>query len=186
MPWGTRGGVMGIQPMADVDLIRHAYVLPERQGQGVGTELLRHLRGTTGAAHPRGHMGGRRVGDPVLHPQWLSAGVTRAQDDAAPDVLGHPRAAGRDLRRPRRPAVRGLSSRREPHMGVDGQSGHTSVRSASQVGRIIGDPVGRSTECSLRGRWMSRLVRSLLVLSLIVTAWERHPPPRSRPRRSGS
>ncbi len=51
--WGSDAGgelvgVMGIQPMADVDLIRHAYVLPERQGQGVGTELLRHLRGTTG------------------------------------------------------------------------------------------------------------------------------------------
>ena len=40
-------GVMGIQAMRDVDLIRHAYVLPECQGQGVGGALLRHLRGTT-------------------------------------------------------------------------------------------------------------------------------------------
>jgi GNAT superfamily N-acetyltransferase len=42
---GALVGVMGIQPVRDVDLIRHAYVLPRVQGQGVGTELLRHLRG---------------------------------------------------------------------------------------------------------------------------------------------
>lgn len=36
-------GVMGIQTVRDVDLIRHAYVLPEAQGRGVGGALLRHL-----------------------------------------------------------------------------------------------------------------------------------------------
>jgi GNAT superfamily N-acetyltransferase len=36
-------GVMGIQPVRDVDLIRHAYVLPESQGRGVGGALLEHL-----------------------------------------------------------------------------------------------------------------------------------------------
>jgi GNAT superfamily N-acetyltransferase len=35
-------GVMGIQPLRDVDLIRHAYVLPAAQGRGVGSALLRH------------------------------------------------------------------------------------------------------------------------------------------------
>lgn len=38
-------GVMGVQPMRDLDLIRHAYVLPDRQRRGVGAALLRHLRG---------------------------------------------------------------------------------------------------------------------------------------------
>jgi GNAT superfamily N-acetyltransferase len=38
-------GVMGIQPVRDVDLIRHAYVLPEAQKRGVGGALLAHLRG---------------------------------------------------------------------------------------------------------------------------------------------
>ena len=47
--WGSEDdgdliGVMGIQPVGDVDLIRHAYVLPGRQGQGVGGALLAHLR----------------------------------------------------------------------------------------------------------------------------------------------
>ena len=42
---GALVGVMGIQDVGEVDLIRHAYVLPERQGQGIGGALLRHLRG---------------------------------------------------------------------------------------------------------------------------------------------
>ena len=36
-------GIMGIQPVRDVDLIRHAYVLPESQGRGIGSQLLHHL-----------------------------------------------------------------------------------------------------------------------------------------------
>ncbi|MBV8218402.1 MAG: GNAT family N-acetyltransferase [Solirubrobacterales bacterium] len=36
-------GVMGIQRVRDVELIRHAYVSPGRQRAGVGSELLRHL-----------------------------------------------------------------------------------------------------------------------------------------------
>jgi GNAT superfamily N-acetyltransferase len=36
-------GVMGLQPVAGVELIRHAYVLPGQQGRGVGTAMLRHL-----------------------------------------------------------------------------------------------------------------------------------------------
>ena len=37
-------GVMGIQQMTGVDLIRHAYVLPGSQGHGIGSALLKHLR----------------------------------------------------------------------------------------------------------------------------------------------
>lgn len=40
---GTLVGVMGVQPSGDVDLIRHAYVLPEYQGYGIGGALLGHL-----------------------------------------------------------------------------------------------------------------------------------------------
>ncbi len=41
-------GVMGIQPVQDVTLIRHAYVSPAAQGQGIGGALLAALdaRGT--------------------------------------------------------------------------------------------------------------------------------------------
>jgi GNAT superfamily N-acetyltransferase len=41
---GVLVGVMGFQPVHDVDLIRHAYVLPGSQGRGVGGVLLAHLR----------------------------------------------------------------------------------------------------------------------------------------------
>lgn len=37
-------GVMGIQTVDDVELIRHAYVLPDHQGAGIGGALLAHLR----------------------------------------------------------------------------------------------------------------------------------------------
>ncbi len=40
---GALVGVMGIQPVADVILIRHAYVRTACQNRGVGGELLGHL-----------------------------------------------------------------------------------------------------------------------------------------------
>lgn len=40
-------GVMGIQPVKDVTLIRHAYVRTEKQGQGIGGKLLTHLYNMT-------------------------------------------------------------------------------------------------------------------------------------------
>jgi GNAT superfamily N-acetyltransferase len=41
---GSLAGVMGIQSVRDVDLIRHAYVLPSSQRRGIGGALLGHLR----------------------------------------------------------------------------------------------------------------------------------------------
>jgi GNAT superfamily N-acetyltransferase len=41
---GELAGVMGIQRVGDVELIRHAYVLPQHQGAGIGGALLDHLR----------------------------------------------------------------------------------------------------------------------------------------------
>ena len=42
---GELNGVMGIQPVKDVTLIRHAYVRTKRQKAGIGARLLAHLRG---------------------------------------------------------------------------------------------------------------------------------------------
>ena len=47
---GALVGIMGVQPVRDVDLIRHAYTLPERQGRGVGGALLEHV--TSHSARP--------------------------------------------------------------------------------------------------------------------------------------
>ena len=45
--WELNGeliGIMGVEPIKDVTLIRHAYVLPQRQKQGIGDKLLNHLK----------------------------------------------------------------------------------------------------------------------------------------------
>jgi GNAT superfamily N-acetyltransferase len=41
---GRLAGVMGFQSVRDVELIRHAYVLPSSQRRGIGGALLGHLR----------------------------------------------------------------------------------------------------------------------------------------------
>jgi len=48
--WEVEGelvGVMGIEPIKEVTLIRHAYVLPQYQNQGIGRRLLDHLKSLT-------------------------------------------------------------------------------------------------------------------------------------------
>jgi GNAT superfamily N-acetyltransferase len=44
---GALVGIMGIQRVGDVDLIRHAYVSPGSQRDGVGGALLEHLAHST-------------------------------------------------------------------------------------------------------------------------------------------
>ncbi|MBA7613578.1 hypothetical protein ES703_20829 [subsurface metagenome] len=46
--WEVNGelvGVMGFEPVKDVTLIRHTYVLPQWQRQEIGSKLLHHLKG---------------------------------------------------------------------------------------------------------------------------------------------
>ncbi len=46
--WEVNGelvGVMGFEPVKGVTLIRHTYVLPQWQKQGIGSKLLGHLKG---------------------------------------------------------------------------------------------------------------------------------------------
>ena len=39
--------MIGWEPVKDVTLVRHCYVLPDRQRRGVGSALLRHAMGLT-------------------------------------------------------------------------------------------------------------------------------------------
>lgn len=57
---GLLAGVMGLQGVRDVDLIRHAYVLPAYQRHGIGGALLAHLRS--------------RSARPMLIGTWAAAG----------------------------------------------------------------------------------------------------------------
>jgi GNAT superfamily N-acetyltransferase len=56
---GELVGVMGIQKVQDVTLIRHAYVRSNWQKRGIGAQLLAHLRGLTR--------------DPILIGTWADA-----------------------------------------------------------------------------------------------------------------
>ena len=103
---GALVGIMGIQPVRDVDLIRHAYVDPGRQRHGVGSALLEHLKRSTTPAHTRRHVGRGRLGDRLLSPSRLRARPSRAQGRAAQDVLDDPRAPDRDLGGARNAAAR--------------------------------------------------------------------------------
>ncbi|MFC1970805.1 GNAT family N-acetyltransferase, partial [Chloroflexota bacterium] len=52
--WEINGelvGIMGMEPIKDVTLIRHTYVLPQWQKQGIGNKLLNHLKGLTTTSH---------------------------------------------------------------------------------------------------------------------------------------
>ena len=75
---GALVGVMGIQRVGDVELIRHAYVSPS------GRAWRRRCaaeppRGLVEAAHPGWHLGRGRVGDPLLSPPRVRAGPARAR-----------------------------------------------------------------------------------------------------------
>jgi len=56
---GELAGVMGIQPVRDVTLIRHAYVRTARRRRGIGGRLLAHLR--------------TRTDRPILMGTWAAA-----------------------------------------------------------------------------------------------------------------
>jgi len=56
---GALAGVMGIQSVRSVDLIRHAYVSPAHQGHGIGSALIAHLR--------------ERTARPILIGTWAAA-----------------------------------------------------------------------------------------------------------------
>jgi GNAT superfamily N-acetyltransferase len=44
-------GVIGLQYVRDVTLVRHTYVLPEYQRKGIGTKLLDHVKQMTKTKH---------------------------------------------------------------------------------------------------------------------------------------
>ena len=92
-------GVMGIQQVLDVDLIRHAYVAPEVQG-------ARHWRSSSGAivrtqvaSHPRRHLGSRDVGNRILSAPRLPPRRPRRDCNPVAKVLDGSGSADRNLRR---------------------------------------------------------------------------------------
>jgi GNAT superfamily N-acetyltransferase len=104
--FGALVGVMGFQPVRDVDLIRHAYVLPGQQRQGIGAALLKHLRSASARRMLVGTWAGadwairfyRRHGFELVSPERKTA-LLKA-------LLEHSGATDRDLSRAGQPRVR--------------------------------------------------------------------------------
>ncbi|KPJ50689.1 MAG: hypothetical protein AMJ38_01525 [Dehalococcoidia bacterium DG_22] len=44
---GRLAGVIGFEPIGDVTLVRHCYVLPDRQRRGIASALVRHVMAMT-------------------------------------------------------------------------------------------------------------------------------------------
>jgi GNAT superfamily N-acetyltransferase len=44
---GRLTGIVGYEPIRDVTLVRHCYVLPDRQRRGIASALVRHVIGLT-------------------------------------------------------------------------------------------------------------------------------------------
>ena len=86
---GDLVGVMGVQRVRDVDLIRHAYVRPASQRLASGARSSSGSRREPGADAGR-DVGRRRAGDRLLPPTRLRAGHAGAGGRAAPDVLDDP------------------------------------------------------------------------------------------------
>ena len=90
---GRLVGVMGMQPVKDVTLIRHAYVRTEKRNHGIGGKLLHHLL--------------ERIEGKILVGTWQAAGWAvrfyqkhgfqlvgdRGEEPLAEHLLADPRAA---------------------------------------------------------------------------------------------
>jgi GNAT superfamily N-acetyltransferase len=66
---GVLVGVMGVQPVQDVTLVRHAYVRTSRRRRGIGGQLLRFLKA--------------RIRTPALVGTWAAADWAYAENPGA-------------------------------------------------------------------------------------------------------
>jgi len=82
-------GVMGIQQVKDVTLIRHAYVRTRHRNRGIGSKLLAHLRTLSDLPV----LIGGDVGDPVLREARLPRSDPTGEEPPPEDVLEGPRPA---------------------------------------------------------------------------------------------
>ena len=97
---GRLAGVMGLQDVREVNLIRHAYVAPAKQRDGVGGKLLTHLLGMSTK--------------PMLVGTWAAATKASAASGRKPAGAGMVASAvsggtrsGREARRARRTFLHG-------------------------------------------------------------------------------
>ncbi len=90
-------GVMGVQPVRDVDLIRHAYVRSDSSATWRRRGTDRAPAPTRHTTHARRHLGRRKLGDRLLSASRLRVGRAAARECAAQNLLDDPGAADRHI-----------------------------------------------------------------------------------------
>ena len=89
-------GVMGAQNVADVALIRHAYVRGVRQGRGIGGSLLRHLLERTDRPLLIGTWAAARwAAARVSSPRWIFASAHQTASSSTPRSISVSTSCGR-------------------------------------------------------------------------------------------
>ena len=104
-PTAALRGVMGLQAVADVDLIRHAYVLPEWQRHGIGGALLRHLQRQSTRRILVGTWAAAAWAIDFYQRHGFALVAPAGQGHVAADVLDNPGPADRNLGGAGQPAV---------------------------------------------------------------------------------
>ena len=90
-------GVMGIQAVQDVTLIRHAYVRTARRGQGIGGQLLAELRTQTTRPILIGTWAAATWAIQFYEKHGLPLGYARGKEPPSEEVLVDSRTTGRNL-----------------------------------------------------------------------------------------
>ena len=99
---GRLAGVMGLQDVRDVSLIRHAYVVPAKQRDGIGGKLLAHLLAMSTKPMLVGTWAAATWA--IRFYERLCASVAATQDRAAEILLEHSGTADRNFGRARQSA----------------------------------------------------------------------------------
>jgi GNAT superfamily N-acetyltransferase len=98
-------GVMGIQQVKDVTLIRHAYVRTSSQAQGIGGRLLSHLRGLANAPMLIGTWADAAWAIRFYERHGFQVVSASGKDRLLRQYLEHPRTPDRNLRGSGKPGL---------------------------------------------------------------------------------
>ena len=112
---GALAGVMGIQHVRDVTLIRHAYVRTTSQRRGIGVALLESLHAQTDRPVLIGTWADAAWAIRFYEKQGFQARLARGEGSPASHLLDGERAADRDVGR-----ARGFGLVRQPRAGMRG------------------------------------------------------------------
>ena len=90
---GNLIGVMGIQDVKDVTLIRHAYVLTKFRSKGIGRQMLDRPKTAHDTANPHRNTESGHLGSAILSKERISTGGRRGQELLVEKLLDRARTS---------------------------------------------------------------------------------------------